>query len=101
MRCIVHSVSIAVSRSFASRRASERADLLIAILAARDDNIFGVDILAEPRKFIRSDLVASSYDRPQTLDLRRHLGVGNDLAAGILDEAEIARPVIVVMWLFL
>ena len=87
-------------RSLARRRASEGQDLLVAILAARDDNIFGVDIFAEPRKFIRSDLIAASYHRSPAFYLRRHLSVGNDLTAGIIDEAEIARPVIVIMWLF-
>src|SRR5262249_34123098 len=78
-------------------RSPEGADLLITVLAARDGYIFWVDLLAESGKLVRSELVAASYHRAQTLDFRRHLGVGNDLAAGVLDKAEIAWPVIMVM----
>jgi hypothetical protein len=72
---------------FARRRASERSDLLVAILAARDDNIFGVDILAETRKFVRSHLVAASYHRPPAFDLRRTLASGT-----ILPLASLTKP---------
>ena len=85
-RCIVHSVSIAVTGALPVGGTFERPDLFIAILAAGDDDIFGVDIFAEPRKLIGSDLVAASYDRSPAFYLRRHLSVGNDLAVGILDE---------------
>src|SRR5215475_14059349 len=78
-------------------RSPEGADLLITVLATRDGYIFWVDLLAESGKLVRSDLVAASYHRAQTLDFRRHLGVGNDLAAGVFDKAEIAWPVIMIL----
>src|SRR4029450_3036793 len=72
-------------RSFGGRRPPEGADLLITVLATRDGYIFWFDLFTESGKLIRSDLVAASYHRAQTFDVRRHLGVGNDLTVGILD----------------
>src|SRR6516165_6927734 len=72
-------------------------DLPIAVLAARDEYIFGIDFFAESRQLIYPDLIAASHHRSTAFEFRRHLGVGNDFAVDLFDEAEIGRPVILMI----
>src|SRR5262245_57620945 len=72
--------------------APQRPQLLVALLVARDLDVLGVDVLAEAGHLVGAERVGTGDDATAVLDPDGHLGVGQRGAVGVLDEAEIGRP---------
>src|SRR4029453_815620 len=72
--------------------ASQRPELLVALLVAGDLDILRIDVLAEPGHLVGAERVGARDDTAAILDSHSHLCIGHRCAVGVLPEAKLGGP---------
>src|SRR5207247_8732274 len=72
--------------------ASQRPELLVALLVARDLDVPRIDVLAEPRHLVGAERVGARDDPAAILDPHGHLRIGHGYSVGVLPEVEVGLP---------
>ena len=94
---MVHSISTAVGGVLLGRVLSSVLALFVTFFDAGDGYVGGRDIFAEAGDAIGAGGVGTGDDGRPTFDIGGDFGVTDGLARGILDEAKVIGPVVMVV----